>query len=232
MKIKLYPKELLEAAWKQDKKLYAHGDAAAPPKCLRCGAPLAAHLMVNALSRYVDVQICDACGMDEALRDASHAPLPLAEWDAVKSGHLKKKAEKSICYLVQNCTFSEVFKHTYKPPMQLIERPVSELAYSRSDYDGYRWWTTWHNESGKKTPPELVKEIDEFQNALFKLPAFKTLETMKRFCQYAEVTSDPTEFNLYSETAHLYIRIRLITRFRDYNAYIYYYDKAAAGEEQ
>lgn len=43
MKIKLYPKELLEAAWKQDKKLYAHGDAAAPPKCLRCGAPLAAH---------------------------------------------------------------------------------------------------------------------------------------------------------------------------------------------
>ena len=116
--------------------------------------------------------------------------------------------------------------------MQLIERPVSELAYSRSDYDGYRWWTTWHNESGKKTPPELVKEIDEFQNALFKLPAFKTLETMKRFCQYAEATSDSTEFNLYSETAHLYIRIRLITRFRDYNAYIYYYDKAAAGEDQ
>ena len=232
MKIKVYPKELLEAAWKQDKKLYAHGDAAAPPKCLRCGSPLAAHLMVNALSRYADVQICEACGMDEALRDAAHTPLPLAEWDAVKSGHLKKSVAKSTCYLVQTCTFSEVFKHTYKPPMQLIERPVSELAYSRSDYDGYRWWTTWHNESGKKTPPELVKEIDEFQNSLFKLPAFKTLETMKRFCQYAEVTSDPTEFNLYSETAHLYIRIRLITRFRDYNAYIYYYDKAAAGEEQ
>lgn len=77
MKIKLYPKELLEAAWKQDKKLYAHGDAAAPPKCLRCGAPLAAHLMVNALSRYADVQICEACGMDEALRDARpYAPAP------------------------------------------------------------------------------------------------------------------------------------------------------------
>ena len=63
MKIKLYPKELLEAAWKQDKKLYAHGDAAAPPKCLRCGSPLAAHLMVNALSRYADVQICEPFGM-------------------------------------------------------------------------------------------------------------------------------------------------------------------------
>ena len=91
MKIKLYPKELLEAAWKQDKKLYAHGDAAAPPKCLRCGSPLAAHLMVNALSRYADVQICEACGMDEALRDAAHTPLPLAEWDAVKSGQKRRK---------------------------------------------------------------------------------------------------------------------------------------------
>lgn len=105
MKIKLYPKELLEAAWKQDKKLYAHGDAAAPPKCLRCGSLLAAHLMVNALSRYADVQICEACGMDEALRDAAHTPLPLAEWDAVKSGHLKKSAEKSTCYLVQTWHF-------------------------------------------------------------------------------------------------------------------------------
>ena len=44
MKIKLYPKDLLEAAWCQDKKLYADGDAAEPPQCLRCGAPLAAHL--------------------------------------------------------------------------------------------------------------------------------------------------------------------------------------------
>ena len=49
MKIKLYPKDLLEAAWRKDKKLYADGDAAEPPQCLRCGAPLAAHLMVNAL---------------------------------------------------------------------------------------------------------------------------------------------------------------------------------------
>ena len=33
--------------------------------------------MVNALSRYADVQICEACGMDEALRDAAHTPCPL-----------------------------------------------------------------------------------------------------------------------------------------------------------
>ena len=101
MKIKLYPKDLLEAAWRQDKKLYADGDAAEPPQCLRCGAPLAAHLMVNALSRYADVQICEACGMDEALRDAAHAPLPLTEWDAVKRDRLPG-TRKRACLLSEN----------------------------------------------------------------------------------------------------------------------------------
>ena len=56
MKIKLYPKDLLETAWRKDKKLYADGDAVKPPQCLRCGAPLAAHLMVNALSRITYLQ--------------------------------------------------------------------------------------------------------------------------------------------------------------------------------
>lgn len=229
MKIKLYPKDLLETAWRKDKKLYANGDAAEPPQCLRCGAPLAAHLMVNALSRYADVQICEACGMDEVLRDAAHAPLPLTKWDAVKRGRLPVPAKERVCYLKTSCTFEEVFQHTDTPPMQLPGQPVSEVVYSRSDYDGYRWWTTWHDGPGKTTSPELAKEIDEFQNALFKLPAFKTLDTMRRFCRYTQATSEATEFNLYSETDHLYIWIRLITRSRDYNVYVHYYDKAAVG---
>ena len=227
MKIKLYPKDLLETTWRKDKTLYADGDAAEPPRCLRCGAPLAAHLMVNALSRYADVQICEACGMDEALRDAVHAPLPLTEWDAVKRGKLPASEKGRVCYLNTTCTFEEVFRHTDTPPMQFTGRPVSEIAYSRSDYDGHRWWTTWHDGPEKKTAPELVKEIDKFQNALFNLPAFKTLDTMRRFCRYAQATSETTEFNLYSETDHLYIWIRMITRFRDYNVYVHYYDKAA-----
>ena len=48
---------------------------------------------------------------------------------------------------------------------------------------------------------------------------------MRRFCRYAQPTNEATEFNLYSETDHLYIWIRLITRFRDYNVYVHYYDK-------
>ena len=136
MKLLLYPKGLLEAAWRKDKKLYADGDAADPPKCLRCGAPLAPHLMVNALSRYVDVQICEACGMDEALRDAAHIPLPLEEWDASKQGRLLRLKKSRDCYLKTTCGFDQVFQHTYTPPMQATKRPVSEVAYSRSDYDG------------------------------------------------------------------------------------------------
>lgn len=77
MKIILYPKELLEMAWRKDKKLYVDDDAAEPPKCLRCGAVLAAHLPINALSRYANVYICESCGMDEALRDAARKPIPL-----------------------------------------------------------------------------------------------------------------------------------------------------------
>ena len=142
---------------------------------------------------------------------------------------LPAPAKGRVCYLKTSCTFEEIFQHTDTPPMQLTGQPVSEMAYSRSDYDGYQWWTTWHDGAGKKPVPELVKEIDEFQNALFKLPAFKTLDTMRRFCRYAQATSEATEFNLYSETDHLYIWIRMVTRSRDYNVYVHYYDKAAVG---
>ena len=175
---------------------------------------------------YADVHICQSCGMDEALRDAAHNPLSLTEWDAVTSSRLPG-TNQEVCCLSTICTFQEVFQHTNTPPMQAIQRPVSEIVYSRSDYDGYRWWTTWHNEWAQTPTPELVKEIDEFQAALFQLPDFKTLDTMKRFCRYAQATSEPTEFNLYSKTEHLYIWIRMITRFRDYNVYIHYYDKAS-----
>ena len=225
MKIQVYPKDLLEEAWQIDKKLYADGDAIQPPKCLRCGAPLAAHLMANALSRYADVQICEACGMDEALRDTAHVPLPLTEWETVKSSRLPGVNKEDVCYLSTVCTFEEVFQHTDTSPTQAVKRPVNEIAYSRSDYDGCRWSTTWHNKWEEKPTSELVKEIDEFQAALFKLPDFKTLDTMKRFCRYAQATSEPTEFNLYSETEYLYIWIRLNTRFRDYNVYVHYYKK-------
>ena len=51
---------------------------------------------------------------------------------------------------------------------------------------------------------------------------------MRRACKlYAEPTEEQTEYNLYSEAEHLYIWLRLITRERDYNLYVYFYDKDA-----
>ena len=74
--------------------------------------------------------------------------------------------------------------------------------------------------------PELGKEIDAFQSQLLALPEFKTLWAMERMCRlYAQPTNEPTEFNLYAETAHFHIWLRLITRERDYNLYTYFFAK-------
>ena len=156
--------------------------------------------------------------MDEALRDANRCPLPLTEWAAVKNGLSQQQTNFEDPLLTTSCAFEDLF--------QQGSRPASEIAYSRSDYDGWKWWTTWH-QCQKDTPVlEVAREIDAFQDALFQLPEFRNLDTLTRFCRgYAQPTSEPTEFNLYSETAHFYIGLRLITRRRDYNVYVHYYLK-------
>lgn len=57
-----------------------------PRRCPRCGKlamdPESIHR--NALSRYADVMICDACGTDEAMRDFFGKDLPISEWHIVK----------------------------------------------------------------------------------------------------------------------------------------------------
>ena len=53
--------------------------------CPRCGnMTIKDQLHTNAMSRHANVYICDACGMDEALRDWHHNPLPLMEWVIAK----------------------------------------------------------------------------------------------------------------------------------------------------
>ena len=49
--------------------------------CPRCGQlTVKERLVTNALSRHADVYICDACGMDEAIRDMKGNPMPLKDW--------------------------------------------------------------------------------------------------------------------------------------------------------
>ena len=112
--------------------------------------------------------------MDEALRDANRCPLPLTEWAAVKNGLSQQQTNFEDPLLTTSCAFEDLF--------QQGSRPASEIAYSRSDYDGWKWWTTWH-QCQKDTPVlEVAREIDAFQDALFQLPEFRNLDTLTRFC--------------------------------------------------
>lgn len=55
--------------------------------CPRCGRfTVKDRLHTNALSRYVSVYICDACGMDEAIREFAGKSIPLQDWAVAKSG--------------------------------------------------------------------------------------------------------------------------------------------------
>ena len=76
--IELYPKADLENEWAKNK----HTPGAMP--CMRCGGPMRKSLAENALSRALNIYVCPACGMDEALRDAAGKVLPISEWYAVK----------------------------------------------------------------------------------------------------------------------------------------------------
>lgn len=59
-----------------------------PQLCPRCGKPaIKPRLHTNALSRLKkpNIYICDACGNDEAVRDANGDQLPLSQWAAAKN---------------------------------------------------------------------------------------------------------------------------------------------------
>ncbi len=228
MKISIYPKDLIEQVWKEDEKRLA-SDAGASLTCLRCGKPLNQHMAVNALSRRADVYICQECGANEALWDALGEPDPLRDWYAVTSGRIGL-ASLAGPVLVPVCSFERIFDGPKKLfPLSSVEHPVSEVAYSRSGYDGHQWWRTWFPSGEEHPESALIKEIDQFSNTLMELPELKSLNAMGRMCRScAQTSSDSTEFNLYSETKHFYIWIRLITREQDYNLYVHFYLKSQA----
>lgn len=132
--------------------------------------------------------------------------------------------------LTPECTFKEVFNEKQEVPGHAIKHPATETAYSRSDYDGRRWWSTWFSCWKERPAPHLIKEIDQFHNALFEMPEFASLTAMEGLCRLAEPTADPQEYNLYSGTEHFHIWLRMATRPGDYNLYVHYYRKQAAGQ--
>ena len=64
--------------------LKAHQQSGSYRLCPRCGKDtMKQPLHTNALSRHMDIYICDACGMQEAILDYTHAPLPIEAWAAL-----------------------------------------------------------------------------------------------------------------------------------------------------
>jgi len=227
-RIHIYPKEELLTAWERDRQAY-QPDAERPPRCLRCGQPLERDLSINALSRALDVYVCEACGTAEALEDYAGRVRPLREWHAVRKGLLPAiEAGGSITFST-DCGFSHIFDGPTREVPMYGKRPVCEVAYSRSDYDGRKWWTTWHKMQEAPAPTVKAQEIDYITDSLFELPEFLNLRALRRTCAlYAEPTGEPTEFNLYGESPSFYLWLRLITREKDYNLYVHFYDKTSA----
>ena len=61
-------------------------------KCPRCGdMHMSANVLHNALSKYAEVYICDACGADEAIRAYSKKILPMEKWAYFKPGFSKEQ---------------------------------------------------------------------------------------------------------------------------------------------
>lgn len=228
MDIRIYPKNLLLARWQEDKKWYKTA-ADKPTKCLRCGQPLPLKLGHCALSRYIDVQICSGCGTEEAMLDWDGKALPLRDWYAVRQGLVSADITQGDVTLVSTCGFKEVFDQPRRAVWGHPNGfPMSELCYVRADHNGYRWHNTWTDCQDKPDDPALLRELDDFYNSLIELPEFKNLSALRKTCRcYAEqpAEDDPNTYNLFAETPHFHVWLRLITRERDYNLYGHFFYK-------
>ena len=101
--------------------------------CPRCGRnTMKKNIHTNALSRYVDIYICDACGTEEALLKFMHNPLPMREWACFRPASLpsdfKTLTAEAIWERVQDTQVPFL--------MNLYERWLEEHEYE--DFSDYR----------------------------------------------------------------------------------------------
>ena len=129
-------RELLNT-WAIDRTRF-NPDATEPPLCLRCGRPLHPVLSRNGHSRYIDVRICDDCDMDETWGAAMGRTKYFINWDAVTEHRLKVPADDNAWIIKSICPFDQIYLETSKDELG-HKSPRTEVAYSRSDYDGQRW---------------------------------------------------------------------------------------------
>lgn len=142
MKVLLYPKNLLEELWKEEKRQFS-SDAKYPLICLRCGNKMYPPITNNRFSLFAKVNICPYCTSEEfaqeEMRSDKHMPFaPLAEWHAVTSGRLKTLLQKKKPVLHPSCSFNEIFEGI-KKTVHGLERPVSEELFLRAYYLNGQW---------------------------------------------------------------------------------------------
>ena len=105
------------------------------------------------------------------------------------------------------------------------ENPVLEQEESphlNSVYEELRQKASWID-GGIYAPSFSPADAAAEQGTLD--PEMESLTAMDRLHFFAEPTSERTEFNLYSETEHFHIWLRLIYRHKDYNLRVHYYLK-------
>ena len=139
------------------------------------------------------------------------------------------KQNKTLSALVTQCPFPEVFEDTELHEGSSIPVPRRKVGHLRADYDGYRWWNTaWpcHNDL---LTDEISEEIDATYAMLIAKDGLKDLDTLRQYCrQHMEACVSQEyedEFNFYLTGKHCDFWIRLITRTRDYNMYLYAFAK-------
>ena len=126
--IELYPKADLENEWAKNK----HTPGAMP--CMRCGGPMRESLAENALSRALNVYVCPACGMDEALQDAARKVLPISEWYAVKQHRFAEHKKPQAVKLTPACAFTEIFSGARKTlPLSSARYPIPARTMTGGD---------------------------------------------------------------------------------------------------
>lgn len=113
--------------------LKARQDAGEHMSCPRCGRNnMKESIHTNALSRHVDIYICDACGTEEALLKFMSNPLPMREWACFRPtptpSDFKALTAEAIWERVQDTQFPFL--------MNLYERWQDEHEYE--DFSDYR----------------------------------------------------------------------------------------------
>lgn len=121
--------------------------------CPRCGkmAMNAESVTRNALSRRIDVYICDTCGMQEALEDVAGSHIPLTSWAIAQAPEDWRAAISRAKAPMKRYTSDEWKKEQYKGRWDDSPyfRDMVKLGEIPADYIGRR--TVLSYESGKGT---------------------------------------------------------------------------------